>query len=54
MIDTVPGEYLRSAPGVLHDASNPLHAEYGRNELKGWVRAHPAVARRWHPELVVA
>lgn len=54
VIDTVPGEYLRSAPGIAHDASNPLHAEYGRNELKGWVRAHPAVARRWHPELVTA
>ncbi|MFJ8018072.1 isopenicillin N synthase family dioxygenase [Streptomyces sp. NPDC096339] len=53
VIDTVPGEYLRTAPGVVHDASNPLHAEYGRNELKGWIRAHPAVARRWHPELVV-
>lgn len=54
VIETVPGEYLRSAPGIAHDASNPLHAEYGRNELKGWVRAHPAVARRWHPELVEA
>ncbi|MFF4420158.1 isopenicillin N synthase family dioxygenase [Streptomyces sp. NPDC001549] len=51
VIETVPGDYLRSAPGVAHDESNPLHAEYGRNELKGWVRAHPAVARRWHPEL---
>ncbi|MFE5541081.1 isopenicillin N synthase family dioxygenase [Streptomyces sp. NPDC056492] len=54
VIETVPGEYLRSAPGVAHDSSNPLHAEYGRNELKGWTRAHPAVARRWHPELVEA
>ncbi|WP_051696590.1 isopenicillin N synthase family dioxygenase [Streptomyces sp. NRRL S-244] len=54
VIETVPGDYLRSAPGVAHDASNPLHAEYGRNELKGWTRAHPAVARRWHPELVEA
>ncbi|MEV0987375.1 2-oxoglutarate and iron-dependent oxygenase domain-containing protein [Streptomyces sp. NPDC049949] len=54
VIETVPGEYLRSAPGVAHDASNPLHAQYGRNELKGWTRAHPAVARRWHPELVDA
>ncbi|MFJ6939506.1 isopenicillin N synthase family dioxygenase [Streptomyces sp. NPDC101132] len=53
VIDTVPGAYLEDAPGVAHDASNPLHAEYGRNELKGWVRAHPAVARRWHPELIV-
>ncbi|MFI8264846.1 MULTISPECIES: isopenicillin N synthase family dioxygenase [unclassified Streptomyces] len=54
VIETVPGEYLRSAPGVAHDATNPLHAEYGRNELKGWTRAHPAVARRWHPELIEA
>ncbi|WP_328970202.1 isopenicillin N synthase family dioxygenase [Streptomyces sp. NBC_00239] len=52
VIDTVPGDYLADAPGVAHDASNPLHAEYGRNELKGWVRAHPGVARRHHPELV--
>ncbi|MEU9231302.1 isopenicillin N synthase family dioxygenase [Streptomyces subrutilus] len=52
VVETVPGDYLAAAPGIAHDASNPLHAEYGRNELKGWVRAHPAVARRWHPELV--
>ncbi|EFL15472.1 2-oxoglutarate and iron-dependent oxygenase domain-containing protein [Streptomyces sp. C] len=51
VVETVPGDYLRAAPGVAHDASNPLHAEYGRNELKGWVRAHPEVARRWHPDL---
>ena len=54
VVETVPGDYLRTAPGVAHDASNPLHAEYGRNELKGWVRAHPTVARRWHPELISA
>ncbi|MCX5406911.1 isopenicillin N synthase family oxygenase [Streptomyces sp. NBC_00335] len=54
VIETVPGDYLDAAPGIAHDASNPLHAEYGRNELKGWVRAHPAVARRWHPELTEA
>ncbi|RSS63289.1 isopenicillin N synthase family oxygenase [Streptomyces sp. WAC06614] len=54
VIETVPGAYLAHAPGVLHDANNPLHAEYGRNELKGYVRAHPAVAERWHPELVDA
>lgn len=52
VVETVPGDYLRSAPGLAHDDANPLHAEYGRNELKGWVRAHPSVARRWHPELV--
>ncbi|MFD9489677.1 isopenicillin N synthase family dioxygenase [Streptomyces sp. NPDC059991] len=50
-IDTVPGDYLAHAPGVAHSADNPLHAEYGRNELKGWLRAHPQVARLHHPEL---
>ncbi|MFI6106903.1 isopenicillin N synthase family dioxygenase [Streptomyces sp. NPDC051310] len=52
VIRTVPGAYLEHAPGVAQDLDNPLHAEYGRNELKGWVRAHPEVARRHHPELV--
>ncbi|MFJ8584389.1 isopenicillin N synthase family dioxygenase [Streptomyces sp. NPDC093595] len=52
VIRTVPGPYLENAPGVAQDLDNPLHAEYGRNELKGWVRAHPEVARRHHPELV--
>ncbi|MCS0634832.1 isopenicillin N synthase family oxygenase [Streptomyces sp. LP05-1] len=52
VVETVPGTYLDRAPGVVHDAGNPLHAEYGRNELKGWVRAHPGVARTHHPELV--
>ncbi|MEE1753170.1 isopenicillin N synthase family dioxygenase [Streptomyces sp. SP18CS02] len=52
VVETVPGRYLRLAPGVEEDLANPLHAEYGRNELKGWVRAHPEVARRHHPELV--
>ncbi|MET3987708.1 2-oxoglutarate and iron-dependent oxygenase domain-containing protein [Streptomyces sp. PvR034] len=52
VVRTVPGDYLRAAPGLSQDAANPLHAEYGRNELKGWVRAHPQVARRWHPTLL--
>ncbi|GGX10701.1 2-oxobutyrate oxidase [Streptomyces chryseus] len=52
VVDTVPGPYLRHAPGIAHDAANPLHAEYGRNELKGWIRAHPQVALRHHRELV--
>lgn len=52
VIETVPGPYLKDAPGIAQDRENPLHAEYGRNELKGWVRAHPEVARRHHPELV--
>ncbi|GAA3372075.1 isopenicillin N synthase family oxygenase [Streptomyces sannanensis] len=52
VIETVPGGYLPHAPGVAHDESNPLHAQYGFNELKGWVRAHPEVAGRHHPDLV--
>ncbi|MGW7052268.1 isopenicillin N synthase family dioxygenase [Streptomyces sp. NPDC054887] len=52
VIGTVPGPYLSEAPGIAHDHTNPLHAEYGRNELKGWVRAHPEVARRHHPQLI--
>lgn len=54
VIDTVPGTYLEHAPGIAQDRANPLHAEYGRNELKGWVRAHPEVARRHHPHLIAA
>ncbi|WP_336318016.1 isopenicillin N synthase family dioxygenase [Streptomyces lavendofoliae] len=54
VVGTVPGAYLAHAPGIAHDRANPLHAEYGRNELKGWTRAHPEVARRHHPELVAA
>jgi cystathionine beta-lyase/cystathionine gamma-synthase len=27
-------------------------ASYGANVLKGWLRAHPEVARIHHPELV--
>ncbi|MER5934521.1 2-oxoglutarate and iron-dependent oxygenase domain-containing protein [Streptomyces sp. NPDC002054] len=54
VVETVPGAYLEEAPGLSHDAANPLYREYGRNELKGFARAHPAVARRWHPTLTSA
>ncbi|WP_424215539.1 isopenicillin N synthase family dioxygenase [Streptomyces sp. BI20] len=54
VVGTVPGAYLAAAPGVSRDAANPLHAEFGRNELKGRLRAHPDVAARWYPELVGA
>lgn len=30
-----------------HDPDNPLHAAYGDNAVRGWVRSHPEVARRW-------
>ncbi|MFI5875711.1 hypothetical protein ACIBAH_25250 [Streptomyces sp. NPDC051445] len=42
------------ATGVTEDPDNPLFAEFCWNELKGWVRAHPAVVRKHHPELTIA
>ncbi|GHG49883.1 isopenicillin N synthase family dioxygenase [Streptomyces griseocarneus] len=51
-IEPVPFAHADSAPGVTQDAANPLFAEYGRNEIKGWLRAHPGVARRYHAELL--
>ncbi|GHF21215.1 MULTISPECIES: isopenicillin N synthase family dioxygenase [Streptomyces] len=53
-IAPVPFPYADRAPGVTQDAANPLFAEYGRNEIKGWLRAHPEVARRHHADLVEA
>ncbi|SEN83567.1 Isopenicillin N synthase [Actinacidiphila rubida] len=46
--------YADRAPGVTQDTDNPLFDEYGRNALKGWLRAHPEAARRQHPELLAA
>ncbi|WP_407647005.1 hypothetical protein [Actinacidiphila soli] len=40
-------EFLREgahAPGVTKDPANPLFAEFGYNELKGCLRAHPRTA----------
>ncbi|MFJ3932195.1 MULTISPECIES: isopenicillin N synthase family dioxygenase [unclassified Streptomyces] len=51
-IDPLVFPYAGTAPGVTADPANPLFAEYGRNELKGKVRAHPLVAARHHPGLV--
>ncbi|WP_327345106.1 isopenicillin N synthase family dioxygenase [Streptomyces europaeiscabiei] len=44
--------YASTAPGVTDDPGNPLFAEYGFNELKGKLRAHPLVAERHHAELL--
>ncbi|NML50142.1 isopenicillin N synthase family oxygenase [Streptomyces sp. R302] len=45
--------YADRAPGVTVDPANPMFAEYGRNELKGKVRAHPLVAARHHADLLL-
>ncbi|MFI6278671.1 isopenicillin N synthase family dioxygenase [Streptomyces sp. NPDC050988] len=52
-IEPLPFPYASAAPGVTSDPANPLFAEYGRNELKGKLRAHPLVAARHHAELLV-
>ncbi|MFF1874721.1 isopenicillin N synthase family dioxygenase [Kitasatospora herbaricolor] len=40
------------APGATQDPGNPLFADFGRNELKGYLRAHPEVTRRHHADLL--
>lgn len=50
-IAPLPFPGAADARGVTEDPDNPLFAEFGWNELKGWVRAHPAVVREHHPEL---
>lgn len=44
--------HAHHAPGVDEDPSNPLFAEFGRNELKGYLRAHPEVTKKFHADLV--
>ncbi|MFJ3900243.1 isopenicillin N synthase family dioxygenase [Streptomyces sp. NPDC090025] len=46
--------YASAAPGVSADPANPLFAEYGFNELKGKLRAHPLAAARHHADLLLA
>ncbi len=45
--------HAHHAPGATEDPANPLFAEFGRNEMKGYLRAHPEVARRHHADLLV-
>ncbi|MEU8977736.1 isopenicillin N synthase family dioxygenase [Streptomyces sp. NPDC058251] len=51
-VEPLPFPHASAAPGVTTDPANPLFAEYGRNELKGKLRAHPLVAARHHAELL--
>ncbi|MEU4033377.1 isopenicillin N synthase family dioxygenase [Streptomyces collinus] len=52
-VEPLPFPYASTAPGVTTDPSNPLHAEYGYNELKGKLRAHPLVAERHHRDALI-
>ncbi|MET8168612.1 2-oxoglutarate and iron-dependent oxygenase domain-containing protein [Streptomyces sp. NPDC005329] len=51
-VEALPFPHASAAPGVTDDPANPLFAEYGFNELKGKLRAHPLVAERHHAELL--
>ncbi|WP_086689849.1 isopenicillin N synthase family dioxygenase [Streptomyces recifensis] len=51
-ITPVPFPHAEKALGISADPSNPLFAEYGYNELKGKLRAHPLVAERHHANLL--
>ncbi|MFG2943060.1 hypothetical protein [Streptomyces sp. NPDC048282] len=48
-IAPLPFPGAADAAGVTDAPDNPLFAEFGRNERKGWVRAHPAVVTRHQP-----
>jgi len=50
----LPAELATEARGVEDDPDNPLLAQYGAKCLLGWMRSHPAVAERWHRDLVAA
>ncbi|MFI7407705.1 isopenicillin N synthase family dioxygenase [Streptomyces sp. NPDC049627] len=52
-ISPLPFPGASAAAGVTDDPVNPLYAEFGWNELKGWVRAHPEVVKKHHPELAI-
>ncbi|MCM1969857.1 MULTISPECIES: isopenicillin N synthase family oxygenase [Streptomyces] len=51
-VQPVPFPHASKAPGITEDPGNPLFAEYGYNELKGKLRAHPLVAERHHRDLL--
>ncbi|MFD7601604.1 isopenicillin N synthase family dioxygenase [Streptomyces mirabilis] len=52
-IAPLPFPGASDAAGVTEDPANPLFAEFGWNELKGWIRAHPEVVKKHHPELTI-
>jgi isopenicillin N synthase-like dioxygenase len=54
VIDPVvlPPALAGQSRGISEDPNNPMLASYGANVLKGWLRAHPEVAKLHHPHLV--
>ncbi|MEW2496255.1 2-oxoglutarate and iron-dependent oxygenase domain-containing protein [Streptomyces nodosus] len=51
-VEPLPFPGADTAPGITDDPANPLYADYGFNELKGKLRAHPLAAERHHAELL--
>ncbi|HEY0815690.1 MAG TPA: 2-oxoglutarate and iron-dependent oxygenase domain-containing protein [Pseudonocardia sp.] len=50
----LPPALAAQAPGVSQHEHNTLLPRFGDNALKGWLRSHPEVAARHHPDLVTA
>jgi isopenicillin N synthase-like dioxygenase len=49
---SLPPELAAQARGPERDPNNPLFREVGQNYLKGRLRSHPDVARRYYADLV--
>ncbi|WP_432245539.1 isopenicillin N synthase family dioxygenase [Arthrobacter sp. G.S.26] len=47
----LPPELKAAARGITDNPDNPLLSSFGRNMLKGRMRAHPDVTERHYPEL---
>lgn len=45
----LPPRLAAQTRDLTQDPNNPVFTTYGRNELKGWLRAHPRVAERHYP-----
>ena len=48
----LPPALAAQSRGLSDDPENPMFASYGANVFKGWLHAHPEVARLHHPELL--
>ncbi len=44
----LPDHLAAQARGVSDDPHNPMLSNYGSNMLKGFLRAHPEVAKKWY------
>jgi len=46
----LPPELSSRARGISDDEDNPYFTQFGYNELKGWLRGHPHVAKLYYPQ----